>query len=170
MWLHCGITKLCLQFWLNRRLTKSTLHSKARKTNCWAWWLTLFIFFAAYFCDPDAVVTPANGRKIEDTGSNDTYIYNNAVTFQCNVGYRLVGNNRMKCLDKGRWSASPPSCQSWCLCWLLTASNFHKTNRKPVFFSWTMLWKRLFLYLATNTEIVRNDRSQNMRQAQIRKK
>ncbi|CAH2293998.1 sushi, von Willebrand factor type A, EGF and pentraxin domain-containing 1 [Pelobates cultripes] len=50
---------------------------------------------------------PENGDIV---GSNFTY--GKTVTFRCNEGYTLIGNEESMCLANGSWSHTPPSCES----------------------------------------------------------
>eukprot|EP00058_Branchiostoma_floridae_P027893 XP_002613384.1 hypothetical protein BRAFLDRAFT_68379 [Branchiostoma floridae] len=38
-------------------------------------------------------------------------LYGGGVTFDCNVGYQLVGSSILTCQSDQQWSGSPPSCQ-----------------------------------------------------------
>ncbi|XP_053558647.1 sushi, von Willebrand factor type A, EGF and pentraxin domain-containing protein 1 [Bombina bombina] len=40
------------------------------------------------------------------------FTYGETVTFRCNEGYTLVGNEDTLCLANGSWSCGPPSCES----------------------------------------------------------
>ena len=48
---------------------------------------------------------PANGLKF---GSEFTY--NKVLTFDCNPGYKLVGNRKRRCQESGSWSGTAPIC------------------------------------------------------------
>lgn len=39
------------------------------------------------------------------------YEINETIEFDCVDGYEMRGNSRIKCIDKGQWSGSIPSCQ-----------------------------------------------------------
>lgn len=41
----------------------------------------------------------------------DNYTYNEIVTYKCDLGYKLVGNARRKCLEDSNWSGNVPACK-----------------------------------------------------------
>ena len=51
---------------------------------------------------PDA---PANGQR---SGSGTTF--ESTVTYTCNPGYTLQGDNRRTCMASGEWSGKTPTC------------------------------------------------------------
>ncbi len=54
----------------------------------------------------DAVNAPLNGI-IVNMGQGT---YGDSVSFSCNTGYMIVGNESITCLANGSWSASTPLC------------------------------------------------------------
>ena len=50
---------------------------------------------------------PRNGSR-----SQDTFIFGDVITFTCNTGYRLVGENVTGCLAGGVSSGTAPLCQN----------------------------------------------------------
>ena len=49
---------------------------------------------------------PENGKR--NVASN---LVTAVVTFSCDLGYFLVGDNQRTCLPTGEWSGSIPSCE-----------------------------------------------------------
>uniref|UniRef100_A0A8C9F1R3 Sushi domain-containing protein n=1 Tax=Pavo cristatus TaxID=9049 RepID=A0A8C9F1R3_PAVCR len=49
-----------------------------------------------------------NGRKL--SGSASRYTYGNAVMFECDPGYVLLGNDVITCLENSTWYPSAPTC------------------------------------------------------------
>ena len=53
---------------------------------------------------------PANVKFIE----NNTYNYNDTITYSCIEGYRLIGGDyTRKCQMDKTWTGSSPICLSW---------------------------------------------------------
>lgn len=42
---------------------------------------------------------------------SDRYVYNDQVTYGCNLGYKLVGQSVMTCLQNSSWSVKAPVCK-----------------------------------------------------------
>ena len=40
-------------------------------------------------------------------------VVNSVASFKCNIGYKLVGNEKVVCLEDGTWSANIPLCQGY---------------------------------------------------------
>ena len=38
------------------------------------------------------------------------FTYNSSVTYECNIGFNLIGDSTLSCLSSGVWSSSVPSC------------------------------------------------------------
>ncbi|KAM4706820.1 sushi, von Willebrand factor type A, EGF and pentraxin domain-containing protein 1 [Discoglossus pictus] len=68
-------------------------------------WNNVIPYCQAVSCDKAPV--PDNGDIV---GSNFTY--GKIITFRCNEGYMLVGNEESVCLSNGSWSHGAPSCES----------------------------------------------------------
>jgi CUB/sushi domain-containing protein len=51
------------------------------------------------------VAAPANGFRV---GSEFTY--KKVLAFDCDPGYKLVGNQIRECQENGLWSGSRPTC------------------------------------------------------------
>ncbi|XP_075852997.1 complement decay-accelerating factor isoform X1 [Microcebus murinus] len=53
-----------------------------------------------------------NGRIVR--GDGDYYVYNQAVMYECNRGFTLIGEDTIHCTakgDEGEWSGPPPQCR-----------------------------------------------------------
>ena len=37
---------------------------------------------------------------------------NSVATYQCNIGYELVGDSERQCTEVGQWSGDQPVCES----------------------------------------------------------
>ena len=44
-------------------------------------------------------------------GKDNNFIYNDKVTYRCNLGYRLVGESVSSCLQNSSWSGTIPACK-----------------------------------------------------------
>ncbi|XP_076821725.1 mannan-binding lectin serine protease 1-like [Clavelina lepadiformis] len=55
-------------------------------------------------------VAPSNG-KITNTNSKSYYEFEDVITFACDRGYSLVGENEITCRNDGIWSAESPTCR-----------------------------------------------------------
>lgn len=54
-------------------------------------------------------VDPTHGRIL--TGQQD-FVVGNTITYQCDHGYKLMGNKQRSCLQNRRWSDGEPRCES----------------------------------------------------------
>ena len=54
-----------------------------------------------------SLMTPANGNY----SCNGSQITGTVCTFECNLGYNLVGSERRECLRNNEWSGTVTSCQ-----------------------------------------------------------
>lgn len=45
------------------------------------------------------------------TGKEDNFVYNDKVTYKCNLGYKLVGQSVSTCLQNATWSGAAPACK-----------------------------------------------------------
>lgn len=63
------------------------------------------LFVAVYFLAHCQKITdPLNGRKY-----GTRFLHGAIASFECNVGYKLVGSRSLLCVD-GNWNASVPVC------------------------------------------------------------
>jgi len=60
-------------------------------------------FFCLAYCTK--IRDPPYGRKF-GTGSS----HGRVVSFECNIGFELVGNRALRCIH-GRWNSSVPVCK-----------------------------------------------------------
>ena len=54
------------------------------------------------------VNAPLNGIIVNM--GQDTYTYGDSVSFSCNTGYMIAGNESITCLADGNWNGSTPLC------------------------------------------------------------
>ncbi|CAK9296951.1 unnamed protein product [Gordionus sp. m RMFG-2023] len=57
------------------------------------------------------VNSPENGMIITNV-TNDLYYYTESIEFQCNLGFKLVGERFIKCMMNGEWDHSVPVCEA----------------------------------------------------------
>jgi len=69
--------------------------------------LTLNEIFSSFVVDCEVPSAPANGTVSVTNGTN----YGAQVDFQCDTGFRLVGNASNVCNLSGQWEPGPPNCQ-----------------------------------------------------------
>ena len=43
---------------------------------------------------------------------NSSTTYNSMATYECSIGFELVGSDKRTCQTNGQWSGSEPTCQS----------------------------------------------------------
>ena len=72
------------------------------------------VLSAAVSCGP-APKAPANGRQI----SSDT-TFGSTVTYTCNPGYTLQGDNGHTCMANGQWSGRTPTCSGTLVLYAIT--------------------------------------------------
>ena len=76
----------------------------------------LLILFSStfYFCtivvDCDLLSNITNGMLSYNPQGQDQTLLGATVTYTCNTGYTLNGNNMRTCLTGGAWSGSDPTC------------------------------------------------------------
>ena len=63
----------------------------------------LYVLFCLAYCIK--IRDPPNGRKF-GTGSS----HGRMVSFECKIGFELVGNRALRCIH-GRWNSSVPVCK-----------------------------------------------------------
>ena len=51
------------------------------------------------------ITTPLNGSKIQTTNGTSTLL-----TFNCDIGFTLIGSSELICLRDGSWSELVPTC------------------------------------------------------------
>uniref|UniRef100_H2XZ41 Uncharacterized protein n=2 Tax=Ciona intestinalis TaxID=7719 RepID=H2XZ41_CIOIN len=63
-------------------------------------------------CEPNECFipnTPAYASIVSQTRTR--YIATNTITYECNGGYGMVGEDTITCQSDGSWSADPPTCE-----------------------------------------------------------
>ena len=68
----------------------------------------LFFFLAAVDCGP--LLDPTFGR-VTLTGT----FFGNVATYECFLGYEIVGQVTRTCQSDGTWSGAAPECERKCL-------------------------------------------------------
>ena len=63
-------------------------------------------FCQTMYCD--AVEAPANGEMIS---TNDSFIIGTEITFQCEIGFDMIGNSSIICTIDSIWNDTVPTCQ-----------------------------------------------------------
>ena len=61
--------------------------------------------------DCDTLADPTNGQ-VSHTGGT---MFRHAANYNCDTGYKLVGNSTRTCQATGVWSGSEPTCQGMLL-------------------------------------------------------
>ncbi|XP_032828280.1 C4b-binding protein beta chain-like isoform X2 [Petromyzon marinus] len=75
--------------------------------------LCLLIFMPRLGADPMGCIPP----QIENTHLSDSrgsVAIGSKVTYACEPGFVLVGQNTLTCISNGQWSDSEPECQAFC--------------------------------------------------------
>ena len=56
-----------------------------------------------------------DGTEVENNGTT----YDSSVTYECNLGYNMVGSDTITCQSSGQWSGVIPTCDSKYFCGLI---------------------------------------------------
>lgn len=70
------------------------------------------IIFAAILCPEPPAIKNMNVKHVNTT--DNVYHFGNIVTYECIDGYRMFGNNVLRCLANGRWTRMQGKCTSMC--------------------------------------------------------
>lgn len=105
--------------------TKGKKHYKLFETACLN---KLFSFFLVVKCSPPLAIQ--NGMF---DPMDESYEYNQAVTYSCTGSYTLIGESVVTCSDNGTFHPSPPKC----LCELHWRFLFSVKNQ---YFLWNLLF------------------------------
>ena len=87
-----------IAYYFTAILVKVRIQDRSRLFSC-----SIFYFLAGVCKDPGLL---DNGNVI----GND-YSYNSSISFNCNLGYDLLGPASLTC-NKGTWSGGIPTCKS----------------------------------------------------------
>ena len=55
----------------------------------------------------DAISVPMNGMS-----DSSITTYGSTITFSCNIGYKLIGNDSITCQANKEWNGSVPTCEN----------------------------------------------------------
>lgn len=82
--------------------TKGKKHYKLFETACLN---KLFSFFLVVKCSPPLAIQNGTFDPMDES-----YEYNQAVTYSCTGSYTLIGESVVTCSDDGTFHPSPPKC------------------------------------------------------------
>ena len=96
------------------------------------------VLLAAVSCGP-APKAPANGRQI-----NSGTTFGSTVTYTCNTGHSLQGDNGHTCMANGEWSGRTPTCDRKLHTVLFLLLPLHQKSIKAMILqcddSWGFTW------------------------------